>query len=91
MQQVILKSIGGLMLVSGLALAAGDVAAGKALYEKRCKTCHTAKKVDPTAAAAKSDADLTKVIVDGDKKHPKNKLSDEDLANVLAFVHSLKK
>lgn len=91
MQQVILKSIGGLMLVSGLALAAGDAAAGKAIYEKRCKTCHTAKKVDPSGAAAKSDADLKKVIVEGDKKHPKNNLSEEDLANVLAFVHSLKK
>lgn len=88
---MILKSIGGLMLASGLALAAGDAAAGKAIYEKRCKTCHTAKKVDPAGAAAKSDAELTKVIVDGDKKHPKNKLSDQDLANVLAFVHSLKK
>ncbi len=88
---MILKSIGGLMLVSGLALAAGDAAAGKAIYEKRCKTCHTAKKVDPTGAAAKSDADLTKMIVEGEKKHPKNKLSDADLANVLAFVHSLKK
>lgn len=88
---MILKTISGLALAGSLALAAGDAAAGKALYEKRCKTCHTAKKVDPAGAAAKSDDELKKIIVEGDKKHPKNNLSETDLANVLAFVHSLKK
>ncbi len=42
-----------LVLVAGLAEAAGDATAGKAAYDKACKSCHGADGT-PNAAIAKS-------------------------------------
>ena len=41
------------MVFGGLAIAAGDAAAGKAVYDKACKSCHGADGT-PNAAIAKS-------------------------------------
>jgi mono/diheme cytochrome c family protein len=73
-----------LTAAAGLALAAGDAAAGKAAFEKSCKTCHgpsgTANpaivkmmKVDikdlgSAEIQAKSDADLKTIITEGKGK-----------------------
>jgi mono/diheme cytochrome c family protein len=69
---------------AGLALAAGDAAAGKAAYDKSCKSCHGADGT-PNAAVSKmmkvemkdlkspdvqarTDADLKKVVTHGEGK-----------------------
>lgn len=90
----------------GLA-AAGDGGAGKAVYDKKCATCHgKAGEGNPSMAKmlkvelrhlgskevqAKSDADLKKSIVEGTgKMKPVKGLSDADVANVIAYVRTLK-
>jgi mono/diheme cytochrome c family protein len=66
---------------AGLALAAGDVAGGKAVYDKSCKSCHGAdgtpnaniakamkvemKHLGAADVQAHSDADLKKAVTDG--------------------------
>ena len=73
-----------LILPASLALAAGDVAAGKAVYDKSCKSCHggdgTAnaniakmmkveiKDLSSADVQAHSDTDLKKVITEGQGK-----------------------
>jgi predicted CXXCH cytochrome family protein len=96
------------VLSASLALAAGDASAGKAVYDKSCKSCHGASgaanpaivkmmKVDIkdlTAAdvQALSDADLKKIITDGQgKMKPVKSVTGKDLDNVVAYVRSLKK
>jgi mono/diheme cytochrome c family protein len=70
-----------LISVSGLALAAGDAAAGKIAYDKACKSCHGADGTANSAIAkmmkvemknlgvndvqAHSDDDMKKAIIDG--------------------------
>jgi len=70
-----------LFIMSGLALAAGDAAAGKAVYEKACKSCHGAdgtanpaiakmmkvdmKHLGASEVQAHSDDELKKDTVDG--------------------------
>ena len=81
--------IGGLVVAmvcffAGFALAAGNAAAGKGIYDKTCKTCHGAAGVANPAIAkmmktdikdlgsaeiqAKSDADFKKIITEGKDK-----------------------
>ena len=72
------------LLVTGVGLAAGDAAAGKAVYDKACKSCHGADGA-PNASVAKmmkvemkalgaadvqahKDDDLKKAITDGQGK-----------------------
>ena len=73
-----------LTAAASLALAAGDAAAGKAAYEKACKTCHGASgtanpamvkmlKVDikdlgSAEIQEKSDADIKTIITEGKGK-----------------------
>jgi mono/diheme cytochrome c family protein len=81
---VIRKAILLLICVTGLGLAAGDAAAGKAVYDKACRSCHGADGA-PNANIAKmmkvemkhlgapevqkrSDDDLKKVTVEGEGK-----------------------
>jgi len=70
-----------LISVSGLALAAGDAAAGKIAYDKACKSCHGAdgtanpaiakmmkvemKNLGVNDVQAHSDDDMKKAIIDG--------------------------
>ena len=73
-----------LMFSIGSAYAAGDAAAGKAVFEKACKACHGAtgtanpgmakamnveiKDLGSGEVQAMSDADLKKVVTDGKGK-----------------------
>jgi mono/diheme cytochrome c family protein len=81
---------------------AADAAAGKAVYDTKCKTCHGADgagnanmakalKVELKALSA-TTADVKKVITDGQgKMKPQTSVTGADLDNVVAFVHSMKK
>jgi len=106
--QLMKKTVVVLITSAGLALAAGDAAAGKAVYDKSCKSCHGADgtpnpniakmmKVEmKTLASAEvqthSDADLKKVVTDGQgKMKPIKSVAGKDLDNVIAYVRSLKK
>jgi mono/diheme cytochrome c family protein len=102
------KTVVVLIASAGLALAAGDAAAGKAVYDKACKSCHGAdgtanpaiakmmkveiKDLGSADVQAHSDADLRKVITDGQgKMKPIKAVAGKDLDNVIAYVRSLKK
>jgi len=102
------KTIVVLIASAGLALAAGDAAAGKALYDKSCKSCHGAdgtpnpniakmmkveiKDLGSADVQARSDADLKKVVTEGQgKMKPIKSVAGKDLDNVIAYVRSLKK
>ena len=82
---VMLTSIG----LSAVALPAhaADSAAGQKIFSGTCAACHQLK-----GYAGKSDAVLetqVKGIVAGTVKHPKKlALSDEDVANVAAYISS---
>ncbi len=94
----------GTALGAALVLAA-DAAAGKATYEKSCKSCHGADGTPNAAIAkalkvemkalggkevqAKSDADLKKEITEGVGKMKGYKIANPD--DVVAHVRSLKK
>jgi len=86
----------------------GNAPAGKAVYDKRCVSCHAAGGEGKEAIAkmfkveihplgskevqALSDAELRKVISEGKGKMVAVKgLSDKELADLIAFVRSLKK
>ena len=91
---------------ASLALAAGDAKAGKAIYDKACKSCHGAAGA-PNPAIAKmtkvemrdlssaevqklSDDDMKKIITEGQGKMKPVK-AVTDVAAVIAYVRSLKK
>jgi len=97
-----------LILTASLALAAGDAAAGKAVYDKSCKSCHGAdgaanpniakmmkvemKDLSSAGVQAHSDADLKKIITEGQgKMKPTKSVSGKNVDNVIAYVRSLKK
>jgi mono/diheme cytochrome c family protein len=82
--QLMKKTVAVLITSAGLALAAGDAAAGKAVYDKSCKSCHGAdgtanpniakmmkveiKDLGSADVQARSDADLKKAVTDGQGK-----------------------
>lgn len=77
---------------------AGDAAAGKAVFTSNCGGCHTladaatAGAVGPNLDEAKPDAALvTDRVTNGKGVMPpfKDKLSEEDIANVAAYVSSV--
>ena len=101
------KTLVVLIASAGLALAAGDAAAGKAVYDKACKSCHGAdgtananiakmmkveiKSLGSAETQAHSDADLMKIVTDGQgKMKPIKSVAGKDLDNVIAYVRSLK-
>lgn len=87
-------------------LAAGDAAAGKAVFEKSCTRCHLIDGAPKAAVAkmmkvemkhlgakdvqAKTDAVLAKESKDGVGKMKPVTLTDAEAANVVAFVRTLK-
>ena len=101
---LVIASIAVVALIAGAAFAEPD---GKALYNAKCAMCHgtdgVAKSMwaktgvknlnDPAWQKAKTDADITKVIVEGsaDKKMPgyKDKMTAEDIAAVVKHVRTL--
>ena len=93
----------GCIGVPALARAGADE--GKALYEQKCKVCHSlageggkmADKGGPLdGVGAKRDADwLTKYLRDPksvmpDAKMPKMKMTDQELADYVAYMLTLK-
>jgi len=106
-----LKVLGLLGLVALLVLApvlwaGGNAEAGKAVYDKKCASCHAkdgagnpgiakAMKVElrhlgAKEAQAKSDADLKKDTVEGVGKMKGIKLTDAEAADVIAYLRTLK-
>ena len=94
------------VVCAGIA-AAGDAAKGKPVYTAKCATCHSAdgtpkemiakamkvemKHLGSKEAQAKTDAELKKIISEGSGKMKAVKLTDDETANVIAFVRTLKK
>jgi mono/diheme cytochrome c family protein len=81
---------------------AADAAAGKAIFDAKCKTCHGADGQGNPAIAkmmkvemkplGESAADVKKVITEGQgKMKPVAGVTSADLDNVVAYVHTLKK
>ena len=81
---------------------AADAAAGKAVYDAKCKACHGADGAgNPNMAKAlkvelkplsSTSADVKKVVTEGQgKMKPVASVTGADLDNVVAYVHSLKK
>ena len=81
---------------------AADAAAGKAIFDTKCKTCHGAEGQGNPAIAkmmkvemkplGETTADIKKVVTEGQgKMKPLTGVAGADLDNVVAFVHSLKK
>lgn len=84
--------------------AAGDAAAGKVVYQKKCQMCHGVNgektKFGPTTFLAanskevlsRSDADLKKQSVSGvtGKMTTTKGVTDKDLDDVVAYMRTLK-
>jgi cytochrome c5 len=99
--KTILGGFAVLVMLSQVAWAAD----GKAVYEKKCKMCHSIGGVGGPmaknggaldAVAAKGEAFIKEYIKDPkskkpDSKMPKAKLSDADLNAVVSYLMSLKK
>lgn len=94
--------------LSASAALAADLKAGQAAYDKSCKSCHgpdgapnpgiakmmkvEMRDLKASEVQAKSDADLKKVITDGQgKMRPITAVKGADVDNVIAYVRSLKK
>ena len=109
-----LKWLGLVILVVAVVAApalwasGGNGEAGKAVYDKKCASCHAkdgagnpgiakALKVELRHLGSKEVQDqkddvLKKFITEGtEKKKPVKGLSDEEIANVIAYVRTLKK
>jgi mono/diheme cytochrome c family protein len=87
-------------------LSAADVAAGKAAYDVSCKKCHGADGAPNAAIAkmmkvemkhlgskdvqSKTDAVLKKETIEGIGKMKAMPAVEKDVANILAFVRTLK-
>lgn len=87
--------------------AGGDNEAGAVVFKKKCAMCHgpdgsgnpkMAKMlkvelaVNTDSVAAMSDADIGKLLAEGrGKKKPVKRLSEDDVASVIAFLRTLKK
>jgi mono/diheme cytochrome c family protein len=89
------------------ALQAADAAAGKAAYDKSCKSCHGPDGAGNPAIAkmfkvdmrdlksadvqAMSDADLMKIIADGKGKMKPVASASASAADIVAYVRTWKK
>jgi len=88
-------------------LQAADATAGKAVYDKSCKSCHGAdgaaspsmakmmkvemKDLKSADVQAMSDGDLAKVITDGKGKMKPVASASASAADIVAYLRSLKK
>jgi mono/diheme cytochrome c family protein len=106
MKTIVLQSVAIVALSTGMAgRAFAGAEEGKALYEQKCKVCHSiggagGKMAEKGGAldgvGSKRDAAwLTKYLTDPksvlpDAKMPKMKMSDAELADYVAYMLSLK-
>ena|SRR5579863_7319951 len=92
-----------LLCVLAPAVWAADVAAGKAVFAAKCKTCHGAdgnppafaktmgaKPLSDASIQAKSEADLKNEILKGVGKMKPVAIPDADAANAAAYVKTIK-
>lgn len=89
------------------AFSGGDVEKGKAVYTAKCKMCHAAdgegnpgmakmlkveiKHLSSKEVQEKKDPELKKEITEGNGKMKPVKLTDEEAANVIAYLRTIKK
>ncbi len=94
------------LITAGTAWAAGDPAAGKAVFAKKCSSCHGAGGEGKDAIAkmmkvelrplgskevqARSDAELTRTLKEGKGKMKPVALSEKEIADTVAFLRTLK-
>jgi len=90
----------GLITIPALA---ADAAAGKAVFDTKCKTCHGADgsgnpaiakmmKVDLKPLGSESDAEIKTAVTMGvGKMKPVAGVAGGDVDNIVAYVHTLKK
>lgn len=90
-----------------LAMAAGDSQAGKAIFEKSCRTCHgadgqgnpgiakmlnvTMRSLGSSEVQARNDAEIKKIILEGNGKMKPVKLTDAQVADMIAYLRNLAK
>lgn len=93
-----------MILAVGTAAAsfAGDAAAGKAVYDRACKSCHgadgsgnpaiaKAMKVEMKDIRQSSDADLKKSVTDGiGKMKPVPSVNAAQTDDMIAYIRSMK-
>ena len=88
------------------AMSGGDLEKGKALFTSKCKMCHgpegegnpgmakmlkvEMKHLGSKEVQAKKDAEIKKDVTEGNGKMKPVKLTDEEAANVIAFLRKLK-
>jgi mono/diheme cytochrome c family protein len=93
------------LAAAAASLQAADAAAGKAAYDKSCKSCHGPDGT-PSAGMAKamnlkdlkspdvqaaSDADLQKIITDGKGKMKAMPAAAAAAPDIVAYMRSIKK
>lgn len=97
----------GLAALAATSIQAANVAAGKAAYDKSCKSCHGADGMANPAVAkmmkveikdlkspdvqGMSDADLEKVITEGKGKMKPVPAAASSAADIVAYIRTLKK
>ena len=95
------------LIVPALAMGGGDAAKGKAVYTAKCATCHgpdgegkdaiakmmkvEMKPLGSKPVQARTDADIKKIITEGNGKMKPVVMSADDVQNVIAFVRTLAK
>jgi mono/diheme cytochrome c family protein len=91
-----------LAVASATAGLAADAAAGKAVYDRACKSCHgpdgsgnpaiaKAMKVELKDIRQASDADVKKAVSTGSgKMKPVSSVNAAQTDDVIAYLHSLK-
>jgi len=101
------KSIVFASILSLTIPAVSYAADGAAIYKAKCESCHGAdgggmtpmgkamklRDLSSAAVQKQSDAELTKVTADGKGKMPayKTKMTDAEIAAVVAHIRSMKK
>jgi mono/diheme cytochrome c family protein len=96
-----------LVASAGLSTAASDSQAGKAIFEKSCRTCHGAngqgnpsiakmlnvsmRPLDSAEVQARSDAEIKKFVLEGNGKMKPVKLTDSQVADIIAYLRGLPK
>lgn len=96
-----------LVVSAGLAMAASDSQAGKVIFEKSCRTCHgadgqgnpgiakvlnvTMRTLASAEVQARSDAEIKKIILEGNGKMKPVKLTDGQVADIIAYIRDLPK